>query len=150
MEAPLPAAVETLASVKECRQFTSDAAKTEILGARLSPDVELWGVPCSVGTDVNYDLFLTGPNGSNPRKIALPNSPFSRVSEADAGSLAYPVYDPDTRVLSHVLRYRGFGDCGAAQSWTWTSQGFVLKEERYMYDCRRIYSELWPTTWRTR
>ena len=45
---------------------------------------------------------------------------------------------------------RGIGDCGAAQTWAWTGQGFTLTQESIMGECGGVPSDLWPVTWRTR
>ncbi|MGV8928894.1 MAG: DUF1176 domain-containing protein [Brevundimonas sp.] len=42
------------------------------------------------------------------------------------------------------------GDCGRAQTWTWTAQGFVLTAETAMEDCLGMVPDVWPSTWRTR
>ena len=44
----------------------------------------------------------------------------------------------------------GIGDCGAAQTWAWTGQGFTLTQESIMGECAGVPSDLWPVSWRTR
>lgn len=153
VELALPAAVEALPEVKSCRQETRDntIVQEAVMAARLGPQTELWGVPCSVGAyNASYALFVTGPGGADPHPAAFPTWEPHRPSETQQDWLTNPVYDPETRVLSHFPRARGIGDCGVIQSWTWTGRTFVLKEEKTMGECWGMGGSRWPTTWRTR
>ncbi len=150
----LPAAVAALPDVEVCRQDTPDdnIVQEAVMAARLGPRTELWGVPCSIGAyNASYVLYVTGPEGANPRRAELQHWR-GPLNDADVGGdwLTNPVYDPETRVLSHFPRARGIGDCGMIQSWTWTGRTFALKEEKSMSDCWGMASDRWPTTWRTR
>lgn len=149
----LPAAVEALPVVKSCRQETGDntIVQEAVMAARLGPRTELWGVPCSIGAyNASYALFVTGPGGSDPRPAVFPTWRGLPLTEGEQDWLTNPSYNPRTRVLNHFPRGRGIGDCGVIQSWTWTGQGFVQKEEKAMDDCLGMGSRRWPTTWRTR
>lgn len=149
----LPAAIEALATVKECRASTSDNTYVQkaVMAARLGPQTELWGVPCSAGAyNVSYALFLTGPGGANPRPAAFPTWRPHGLTEGNDDWLTNPVFDPATRTISHFPRGRGIGDCGVIQTWTWTGRAFALKEEKSMGDCWGMGADLWPTTWRSR
>lgn len=148
---PLPAAIEALPGVKECRDVTTTYVQKAVMAARLGPRTELWGVPCSAGAyNVSYALYLTGPGGANPRPAAFPTWRAHGLTEGDQDWLTNPVFDPATRTISHFPHGRGIGDCGVIQSWTWTGQAFVLNEEKSMGDCWGMGSNRWPTTWRTR
>lgn len=144
----LPAPVAALSEATTCRKEVGDYVRDAVLAARLDPRTELWGVPCSAGAyNVSYALFMTGPGGTDPRPADLPGA---RRDEVGNDWLTNPVFDPQTRVLSHFPRGRGIGDCGVIQSWTWTDRGFALTEEKIMGDCWGMASNRWPTTWRTR
>lgn len=151
----LPAAIEALPEVKQCRADTAfnDYLQKAVLAARLSPDTELWGVPCDAGAyNAMYDFYLTGPDGTKPRKADFPSwEPRERTEGDIAGDgLVNPVFDAGTNTLRHFPRARGIGDCGTIQSWTWTGGAFVLTGERFMGNCWGMPSDLWPTIWRTR
>ena len=150
----LPAAIEALPDVKQCRADTAfnEYLQKAVLAARLSPDTELWGVPCDAGAyNAMYDFYLTGPGGSDPRKADFPGwEPRERTEGDIAGDgLVNPVFDAATSTLRHFPRARGIGDCGIIQSWAWTGEAFVLLEERSMGNCWGMPSNLWPTIWRT-
>lgn len=151
----LPAAIEALPEVKQCRADTafSPYLQKAVLAARLSPDTELWGVPCDAGAyNAMYDFYLTGPDGSNPRKADFPSWEPRERTEGDIGGdgLVNPVFDPASNSLRHFPRARGIGDCGTIQSWAWTGDAFVLTRETFMGECWGMPSTLWPTVWRTR
>lgn len=148
---PLPAAIEALPGVKECREVTNTYVQKAVMAARLGPQTELWGVPCSAGAyNVSYALYLTGPGGVDPRPAAFPTWRAHGLTEGDQDWLTNPVFDPATRTISHFPHGRGIGDCGVIQTWTWTGRAFALKEEKSMGDCWGMGADLWPTTWRTR
>ena len=150
----LPAALEALPDVKACRAETAfnDYLQKALLAARLEDGVELWGVPCSAGAyNIGYAVYVTGPNGAQPRAAEFPTWEERPEAEDLAGEwLVNPVYEASTRTLSHFPRGRGIGDCGVIQSWTWVGGRFVLREERVMGECWGMSSDLWPTTWRSR
>ncbi len=144
----LPAALEALPAVKACRSETSfsDWIAKEVMSARLDASTELWAVPCFAGAyNIGHDWYVTGPGGRDPRPAALT----SANGETDAGTIN-GAYSPRTRILSAFAKGRGLGDCGTAQTWTWTGQAFRLTTETEMQDCRGMPAGLWPTTWRTR
>jgi len=150
----LPATLEALTEVKQCRADTdfNPYLQKAVLAARLSPATELWGVPCDAGAyNAMYDFYLTGPGGTSPRKAEFPGWEPREITEGDiAGDgLVNPVFDAASNTLSHFPRARGIGDCGTIQSWAWTGEAFVLTGERSMGDCWGMPSTLWPTTWRT-
>lgn len=150
----VPAAIEALPDVRKCRAEEDNAAVRDIvLAVKLGPEKELWGVTCGAGAyNVTYRLYVTGPNGTNPRSAELPTR--QPITEGDigmgAGWLVNPVYDTRRQTLTVFPRGRGLGDCGTITSWTWTGQAFALNEERFMGDCWGMSDDLWPTTWRTR
>ncbi len=153
----LPASLEALPAVKQCRSDTSynEYLQKAVLAGRLSADTELWGVPCGAGAyNAMYDFYLTGSNGANPRKVAFPNwageTPKAQEGDIVGDGLVNPVFDARTNTLTHFPRARGIGDCGTIQSWAWTGRAFVLTGEKTMGNCWGLSSDLWPTTWRTR
>lgn len=143
----LPAAFEARPDVQQCRADTafSPTFQTQITVDRLSPDRELWGVPCFAGA-YNFSLryFVTGPNGADPQPIAFPTSrePTDEVVNGE--------YDPASRTLTGFDKGRGVGDCGIASTWVWAGRDFVLQSESEMRECWGVPADLWPTTWRSR
>lgn len=151
----LPVAIEALPEVKQCRTDTAFNAYLQkaVIAARLTPDTELWGVPCDAGAyNAMYDFYLSGPGGTNPRKADFPSwEPRERTEGDIAGDgLVNPVFDAGTNTLRHFPRARGIGDCGTIQNWVWTGDAFVLTRETFMGECWGMPSSLWPTAWRTR
>lgn len=143
----LPAALEALPAVKACRAETSFSPEFSraAMSARLDASTELWAVPCFSGAyNMGHDWYVTGPGGRDPRPAILT----SASGETGAGTINGG-YSPETRTLSAFAKGRGIGDCGTAQTWTWTGQGFVLTAESAMEDCIGITADFWPTTWRT-
>jgi len=151
----LPAAIEALPEVKQCRTDTAFSVYLQraVLAARLTPDTELWGVPCDAGAyNALYDFYLAGPNGTNPRKAEFPSWEPRERTEGDIGGdgLVNPVFDAGSNTLRHFMRARGIGDCGTVQTWAWTGTAFVMIEEISMGNCWGMHPDLWPTIWRTR
>ncbi|WP_420479822.1 DUF1176 domain-containing protein, partial [Brevundimonas sp. FT23028] len=149
----LPVAIEGLQAVKDCRAEGNAFLNKAILGARLDGQTILWGVPCGSGAyNATYVLYLSRPDGSNVRPAPLPER--TPRSEGDIGGegpwLVNPVYDAAHRTLTVFPRGRGLGDCGTITTWTWTTGGFALSEERSMGDCWGMTPDVWPTLWRTR
>lgn len=154
--AVLPAPLEALPAVKQCRADTdfNDGVQKAITASRLNATTELWGIPCESGAyNISYAYYLAGPRGTDPRVVNFPGLDGVQTptgEDGDNGWLTNPGYDPNTRTLTAFAKARGIGDCGVAQSWTWTGQAFVLNREQVMSDCFGITSELWPTTFRSR
>jgi hypothetical protein len=150
------AALEALPAVKQCRADTdfNEYLQKAVSASRLNAATELWGIPCEGGAyNGSYAYYLTGTGGTNPRLVSFPgvDGPTTPTGEdGDNGWLVNPSYDPATRILTAFAKARGLGDCGVAQSWTWTGQAFVLNREQVMSDCRGMVSDFWPTTYRTR
>ena len=143
----LPAAFEARPDVRQCRSDTrfSPPFQSSVTVDRLSPDVELWGVPCFAGAyNFSFRYFITGPGGADPRPVAFP------TSRAPTDEVVNGRYDPASRTLSAFDKGRGLGDCGVASTWVWAGRAFVLKAEREMRECWGVPADLWPTTWRTR
>lgn len=144
----LPAALANLAAVKECRSnldWNPELFKG-VSRDRLDADTELWGVPCDAGAyNLMMRFWITGPNGTNPRAIALQG-----VQGDPEYVVTNPEYDPADRTLRQFAKGRGIGDCGTFQKWTWTARGFVLSEEIGMGECWGVPFDLWPSRWRTR
>ena len=141
----LPAAVEALPAVVQCRaetDFNPDLQKV-ISSARLDANTVLWSVPCGAGA-YNFvnALFTSTPQGTNPRRVTFPSA-----SGEPLDMLVNAAYDPTTRVIDAFNKGRGLGDCGMADSWTWTARGFVLKSSSEMSECWGVPSEYWPTSW---
>lgn len=144
----LPAALEALPAVKTCRTETAgnDWVQGAVASARLDASTELWAVPCFAGAyNIGQDWYLTGPGGRDPRPAVLTSS----SGETGAGTINGG-YSPETRTLTAFAKGRGIGDCGVAQTWTWTGRAFVLTTETEMQDCQGIPADHWPTTWRSR
>lgn len=149
----VPASIEGLEAVKACRAESNEFLDKAVLGARLDGQTVLWGIPCGSGAyNATYVLYLARPDGSNVRLAALPER--TARTEGDVGGegqwLVNPVYDPARRTLTVFPRGRGLGDCGTITTWTWTTGGFALSEERSMGDCWGMTPDVWPTLWRTR
>ena len=142
----LPAAVEALPDVVECRAETgfNPDLQAAIVSARLDTDTVLWAVPCGAGA-YNYSnaYFTTRPDGTNPRRVTFPSTGQPQDLLVNAG------YDPITRIIDAFNKGRGIGDCGTASSWTWTDRGFVLKTSTGMSECNGVPFDYWPTFWVT-
>lgn len=149
----VPAAIEGLKEVKACRADNNEYLNKAVLAGRLDGSTVLWGIPCGSGAyNATYVLYLARPDGTGVRPAALPER--TPRTEGDIGGegpwLVNPVYNPARQTLTVFPRGRGLGDCGTITTWTWTTAGFVLSEERSMGDCWGMNSDLWPTLWRTR
>lgn len=143
----LPAALEALPAVAECRAETAEhwIAK-EIMSARLDAATELWAVPCFAGAyNMGHDWYVTGPGGRDPRPAVL----VSTSDEPTAGTINGG-YSPESRTITAFAKGRGVGDCGTASTWTWTGRAFVLTSEMAMSECWGVPPDYWPSTWRTR
>lgn len=141
----LPAAVEALPDVARCRAETAfnPDLQTVISSARLDADTVLWSVPCGLGAyNFANAYFTTTPQGTNPRRLTFPG-----VSGRPHDLLVNASYDPATRVIDAFNKGRGLGDCGMADRWTWTRQGFVLKSSSEMSECWGVPAEYWPASW---
>jgi len=142
----LPAALEALSAVGDCRAETADHwVDKEIMSARLDASTELWAVPCFAGAyNIGHDWYVTGPGGRDPRPATLT----STGGEPGAGTINGG-YSPESRTITAFAKGRGVGDCGTASTWTWTGREFVLTEEVAMTECWGVPPDYWPTTWRT-
>lgn len=149
----VPAALRSRAEVGNClKESAMPAVSDMVMSARLDARTELWAVPCGAGAyNITHNWYLTGPGGRDPRPAALigtagpgadPTSPDNATVNGE--------YDPKTRTLSAFAKGRGIGDCGSAQTWTWTGQRFVLTRESTMGECAGVPADLWPVAWRTR
>ncbi|HEX8470646.1 MAG TPA: DUF1176 domain-containing protein, partial [Brevundimonas sp.] len=151
-----PPSLEALPAVKLCRENTAfnEGVQKAVTASRLNAATELWGIPCDSGAyNINYAFYMTSPQGTDPRVVNFPGVDGVQIPTAedgDHGWLTNPSYDPTTRTLIAFAKGRGLGDCGVAQSWTWTGQAFVLNREQVMSDCFGMTSELWPTRFRSR
>lgn len=144
----LPAALEALPAVKACREETShsDWVQKEVMSARLDASTELWAVPCFAGAyNMGHDWYLSDIGGRNPRALSLA----SANGEMSTGTINGG-YAANTRTIVAFAKGRGPGDCGSAQTWTWTGRAFVLSAETEMTECWGVPPDQWPTTWRTR
>lgn len=141
----LPASVEALPAVVQCRADTAfnPDLQAVISSARLDANTVLWSVPCGAGAyNFSSAYFTTTPTGTNPRRVTFPSA-----VGAPQDQLVNAAYDPATRIIDAFNKGRGLGDCGLADSWTWTGQGFVLKSSSEMSECWGVPSEYWPTNW---
>ena len=149
----LPAPLEALASVKECRanlDFNPDLRKA-VTGSRLNATTELWGVPCDSGAyNFTFAWFLTGPGGTRPEPADFPGTDGIGIDGMGGTELVNSTYNPATRTMTAFAKGRGVGDCGVAQTWVWTGRAFALTSERQMSECWGIVSDYWPTTFRSR
>lgn len=143
----LPAALEALPAVAECRAETADHwIGKEVMSARLDASTELWAVPCFAGAyNIGHDWYVTGPGGRDPRPAGL-----ASVSGEAAPGTINGAYSPEDRTITAFAKGRGLGDCGTASTWTWTGREFVLTRELTMTECWGALPDYWPTTWRTR
>ncbi len=149
----LPAALRARTEVGDCLKASVIPAVSEmVMSARLDARTELWAVPCGSGAyNLTHYWYLTGPDGRDPRPAILAGSdgPDSDRVMPDNATIN-GAYDPKTRTLSAFAKGRGIGDCGAAQTWAWTGQGFTLTQESVMGECAGVPSDLWAVSWRTR
>lgn len=144
----LPAALAARPEVAECHANLdwSPTLRGEASRARLDARTELWGVACDAGAyNLMTRFFLTGPGGADPRPLS-----FQGANGEPQDVLTNAGYDPQTRQLGQFAKGRGLGDCGVAQTWTWTGREFVLSREAVMGECWGVPADLWPTLWRTR
>jgi len=143
----LPAALETVPAVAECRSETSEHwIGKEVMSARLNATTELWAVPCFAGAyNMGHDWYITGPGGRAPRPARL-----ASTSDAPTAGTINGGYSPETRTITAFAKGRGVGDCGTASTWTWTGREFTLTSESEMRECWGVPADYWPTTWRTR
>lgn len=144
----LPAAIEALPAVVACREETrhSDWVQKEVMSARLDASTELWAVPCFAGAyNMGHDWYLSDIGGRNPRALRLASANGETATGTINGG-----YAADARTLVAFAKGRGPGDCGSAQTWTWTGRAFLLSAEAEMTECWGVPPDLWPTTWRTR
>lgn len=141
----LPAAIEALPAVRECRAetaFNPDLQKV-ISSARLDARTVLWSVPCGLGAYNFANAYFTArPDGSQPQRVTFPAG-----SGKPEALLVNSAYDPATRVMDAFNKGRGLGDCGEAASWTWTTEGFVLRSASEMPECWGVPSAFWPASW---
>lgn len=149
----VPAAIEGRKEVKVCRADNNEYLDKAVLAARLDASTVLWGIPCGSGAyNATYVLYLARPDGTGVRPAPLPER--TPRTEGDSGGqgpwLVNPIYNPARQTLTVFPRGRGLGDCGTITTWTWTTGGFVLSEERSMGDCWGMSDDVWPTLWRTR
>jgi len=148
----VPAAIEGRQEVKTCRADNNEYLNQAVLAARLDASTVLWGIPCGSGAyNATYVLYLARPDGTGARPAPLPER--TPRTEGDIGGegpwLVNPIYNPQRQTLTVFPRGRGLGDCGTITTWTWTTAGFVLSEERSMGDCWGMTTDIWPTLWRT-
>ena len=141
----LPAAIEALPAVVQCRAdtaFNPDLQKV-ISSARLDSNTVLWAVPCGLGAyNFSSAWFTTTPAGTNPRRVIFPGA-----AGEPQDQLVNAAYDPATRVIDAFNKGRGLGDCGMADSWTWTGQSFALRSSSEMSECWGVPGEYWPASW---
>jgi hypothetical protein len=142
----VPASVETMPDLVACRDSWGEMHRPpRPVSARLGAATELWGLACSMTTyNTGYLLYLTGPDGRDPRRLVLPGT-----SEA-TDIVVNPDYDPATRTLTQSLWDNKWGHCGRLQTWVWTGSEFTLQTEQAMADCTGMPPPFWPTLWRTR
>ncbi|MFC5342659.1 DUF1176 domain-containing protein [Brevundimonas staleyi] len=141
----LPAAIEALPAVVQCRAETAfnPDLQAVISSARLDANTILWSVPCGAGAyNLSNAYFTTTPAGTNPRRVTFPTA-----SGEPRDQLVNAAYDPATRVIDAFNKGRGLGDCGLADSWTWTGRGFLLKSASEMSECWGVPSDYWPSSW---
>ena len=142
---PLPDALKALAPVAECREEMAwnEDLMNEVIAARLNPRTVLWGVPCFAGAyNLGYRFWTTSGDDA-PQPVRFPQAVAEPTEE-----LINPTYDPATRILSAFAKGRGLGDCGVAQDWVWTVDGFRLARETEMPDCFGVPYDMWPVVWR--
>ncbi|GAW42402.1 hypothetical protein SH203_02818 [Brevundimonas sp. SH203] len=149
----VPAALRSRTEVGNClKESVVPDVSDMVMSARLDARTELWAVPCGSGAyNVTHYWYLTGPGGRDPRPAALIGTagPGADPTSPDNATVNGG-YDPGSRTLSAFAKGRGIGDCGAAQTWTWTGQRFVLTRESTMGECAGVPADLWPVAWRTR
>ena len=141
----LPAAIEALPAVVQCRADTdfNPDLQAVISSARLDANTILWSVPCGAGAyNFSSAWFTATPTG--PTRAA---SPSRRRRESLRTSWSTPPTTPRRASSTPSTRDAGLGDCGMADSWTWTGQAFVLRSASEMSECWGVPSEYWPSSW---
>lgn len=152
----LPATLEALADVKQCR---ADMARTDEghhrnrddVG-RLAENTLLWSVQCwQAAYNQGHRFYLTDNQGRNPRALRLQTTEqMANDTLLDQGDILINAhFDLTRRTMSSFIKTSGPGDCGVAAVWTWTGTDFVLTDERWMSECIGIWADKWPTTWRS-
>lgn len=151
--ATLPAPVAALPAVRECLGDSNDNEwlLRDVRSARLGARAELWGVPCGAGAyNITHAWFVTGPGGANPRPANLAGTGGPVLGEDWSNNMTVNgAYDAADRQISAFAKSRGLGDCGVAQTWTWTGTQFELAQEQVMENCSGVLPTYWPTTWRS-
>ena len=136
-ERPVPAALEALPAVKECRVDVPDG---QARVWRIGVEKLLWEVPCYRGAyNAGSRLFIAGPDGDDAHPLGLPvarGEPTPFIVNGD--------FDPESGLLTSFDKGRGVGDCGVARAWAWTGRGFVLTGEAAMEECWGLPSDEWP------
>lgn len=149
----LPTSLRNRSEVGDClKESKISGIGDAVTSARLDARTVLWGVTCGSGAyNVTHHWYLTGPDGREPRPVALVGTagPGANPVMAD-NTTVNGAYDPETRTLSAFAKGRGIGDCGALQTWAWTGDRFALTRESSMGNCAGVPADLWPVAWRTR
>lgn len=148
----VPAALRSRTEVGTClKESAMPAVSDMVMSARLDARTELWAVPCGSGAyNVTHHWYVTGPGGRDARPAILLGTSGPADNTSPDNWTVNGQYDPGSRTLSAFAKGRGIGDCGTLQTWTWTGQRFVLKEESTMGECAGVPSDFWPVAWRTR
>ncbi|WP_271165555.1 DUF1176 domain-containing protein [Brevundimonas intermedia] len=149
----LPATLRARREVGDClKESQMSGIGDGVSSARLDARTVLWAVACGSGAyNLTHFWYLTGPDGREPRPVALVGTagPGANPVMADNTTIN-GAYDPETRTLSAFAKGRGIGDCGALQTWAWTGDRFALTRESSMGNCAGVPNDLWPVAWRTR
>ena len=148
----VPAALRSRTEVGTClKESVVPDVSDMVMSARLDARTELWAVPCGSGAyNVTHHWYVTGPGGRDARPAILLGTSGPADNTSPDNWTVNGQYDPGSRTLSAFAKGRGIGDCGTLQTWTWTGQRFVLKEESTMGECAGVPSDFWPVAWRTR
>jgi hypothetical protein len=110
----------------------------------------LWGVLCTRGAYRDTYAFFVhrlGARTADPMNFQLPGFSDLRSEDGD-NQLTNPSFDQKTMMLTFHDRGRSMGDCGMAGQFVWDGTTFQPIELRGMPDCRGVWYEDWPVTWR--
>lgn len=99
---------------------------------RLSPDRQLWTMPCR-------------PSGSNQKVLAMTGAGNGRLSTLVLSSIvdhdgigpdfSNLLVQPELGTIEDYHKTRGTGDCGIRRRWAWNGGRFVLVSEVFMPVC---------------
>jgi hypothetical protein len=111
----------------------ADPAAFKVESFVLGEGKTLYVVPCFMGAYQGSSiLFLRDGDGLKP--LAFPEYSES-LGWSGTFEIGYEQFNPGSKVLSTLVKFRGLGDCGATAEYQWRRFGFKLLEYRYRGKC---------------